>query len=236
MFSNQVMLVAALAIGLTCAGCHSNPTNGYKDHPQLTPLMNAARHNDLARVRRLLGEGADVKARTAQGETALYEAIYRADQEQDNLPVVDALLKAGADPDEKEFATPLILSLDIYGNPSVTLRLLQAGAHVSHDCPPQNSEDSLVSLGTMDSSTEVMRELIAKGSPVNCQFNGATALYWAALNGQGDRVALLLKSGADPRQQDLDAAKTSSSDSRVQGDFAKTHQLLEQARNTRELK
>ena len=194
--------------------------------------MNAARYNDLPRVRMLLAGGADLKARTAQGETALYEAIYRADQNADNLPVVDALLKAGADPNETEFPTPLTLSLDIYGNPSVTLRLLQAGANVPHECPSQNSGDSLVSLATMDSSTEVMRELIAKGSPVNCQFRGATALYWAALNGQSDRVALLLNGGADPRQLDLDDVKTSSSDSRVQGDFAKTRQLLEQALNT----
>ena len=235
MFSKQASAAVSVIV-LLCSGCHSRAAHSYKDDPKLTPLMNAARYNDLPRVRTLLAEGADVKARTVQGETALYEAIYRADQNADNLPVVDALLKAGADPNEKEFPTPLILSLDIYGNPSVTLRLLQAGADVPHECPTQNSEDSLLSLATMDSSTEVMRELIAKGSPVNCQFRGATALYWASLNGQSDRVALLLKSGADPRQQDMDAAKTSSSDSRVQGDFAKTRQLPEQARNTREPK
>jgi len=230
MFSKQES-AAVLLIALVCSGCNSRAAHSYQDDPNLTPLMNAARYNDLSRVRKLLTEGADIKARTRKGETALYEAIYRADQYADNLPVVVALLNAGADPNEKEFPTPLILSLDIYGNPSVTLRLLQAGADVPHECPPQNSEDSLVSLATMDSSLEVMRELIAKGSPVNCQFRGATALYWASLNGQSDRVALLLKSGADPRQQDMDAARTSSSDSRVRSDFAKTRQLLEQARN-----
>jgi ankyrin repeat protein len=83
-----------------------------------------------------------------------------------------------------------------------------------------------------------MRALIAKGSPVNCQFRGASALYWAALNGQNDRVALLLQSGADPRQQDgeghsiLGIATTTNPDSRVQADFAKTRQLLQQALNS----
>ena len=74
MFRNQVSVVAVSAIVL-CLGCHSKATNGYKDDPQLTALMNAARHNDLARVHKLLTEGADVKVRSARGETALYEAI-----------------------------------------------------------------------------------------------------------------------------------------------------------------
>jgi ankyrin repeat protein len=174
-----------------------------------------------------------------EGATALYEAIERSDLKDDNLPIVDALLQAGADPNELEFSTsnPLSVSLSRdYANPSVTLRLLRAGAHVSHECPPQNSEDSSVSMATMESSTEVMRELIARGSPVNCQFKGASALYWAALNGEYDRVDLLLRSGAESRQQDLDAANTTNSDSRVQSDFAKTRELLTQALKYREPK
>jgi len=227
-----------LTIVLLCSCCHSNAAHSYKDDPQLTPLMNAARHNDLPRIRTLLAQGADVKAKTAQGQTALYEAIERTDLNADNLPIVAALLQAGAEPNEKEIFGASALSISLtrdYANPSVTLLLLKAGAIVPHECPPQDAEDSLVSLATMDSSVEVMRELIAKGGPVNCKYRGASALYWAALNGQYDRVELLLQSGADPREQYdgghtiVDIATTTNRDSRVQKEFAKTRQLLERA-------
>jgi len=207
--------------------------------------MNADAQNDLQRVRELLARGANVAERTKDGRTALYEAIERTDLNADNLPIVDALLKAGADPNEVEFTTSNALSVSLtrdYANPSVTIRLLQAGAHVPHDCPAGDSEDSLLSLATMDSSIEVMRELIARGSPVNCRYRGASALYWAALNGQYDRVELLLQSGADPRQQYdgghtiVDVATTTNRESRVQKQFAKTRQLLEAALKSTEPK
>jgi hypothetical protein len=200
--------------------------------------MNAAGHNDLPRTRLLLAQGADVKAKTSQGQTALYEAIERTDINADNLPLVVVLLQAGADPNEKEIfgANALTVSLTRdYANPAVTLELLKAGATVPQECPPQESGDSVVSLATMDSSVEVMRELIAKGGPVNCKYRGASALYWAALNGQYDRVELLLQSGADPSQQYegghtiVDVATTTNPDSRVQNEFARTRRLLERA-------
>jgi hypothetical protein len=97
MFAKQVGAAVSVIV-LLCSGCRSTVSHGYKDDPQLTPLMNAAKHDDLSRVRELLTHGADEQARTAQGATALYEAIERPDPTADNLPVVSALLDAGADP------------------------------------------------------------------------------------------------------------------------------------------
>jgi ankyrin repeat protein len=217
-------------IVLLCCGCHRYASHGYTDDPRLTPLMNAARHNDLARVRTLLANGANVKAKTAQGETALYEAIER-ELNANNLPVVDALLRAGADPDEREIYGASALSISLtrdYANPVVTMRLLRAGAHVSHDC---GDGDSLLSLATQESSPEVMRELIQRGAPVNCRYRGASALYWAAINGETDKVKLLLESGADPTIQVdgktlLEAATCTNPDRRVQANFEQTRRLI----------
>ena len=160
--------------------------------------MTASAKGDLQKVKHLLGTGADVRQRTTDGQTALYEAIEWRHPEISNLPIVEALLRAGADPNETEIfglsALEISLTRDDV-NPDVTLLLLRAGANVSTNCP---KSDSLVSLATQDSSLEVIGALVTKGAPVNCQDgHGQTALHWAALNGQADRVALLLKSGAD---------------------------------------
>jgi ankyrin repeat protein len=223
----------APAILIVPLGCNSKSAS-YINRPQLTPLMNAAASDDLSRVQKLISQGADVRQRTKNGETALYEAIGRRDLNRDNLPVVDALLRAGADPNDIETfgSSPLIISLTgEYGNPAVTLRLLEAGARVPQDC---GAGDSVLSLATQDSSLEVMQALIARKAAVNCQ--NSPPLYWAALNGEADRVALLLQCGADPNlrvkgtgQTPLEAAITMHSDRSVQSNFAKTRQLLEKA-------
>lgn len=218
---------------LLCCSCHSYASHGYRDDPRLTPLMNAARHDDLARVRTLLANGADVKAKTAQGETALYEAIER-ELNANNLPVVDALLRAGANPDEMEIYGTSALSISLtrdYANPAVTMRLLHAGATVPHDC---GDGDSLLSLATQESSPEVMRALIQRGAPVNCRYRGASALYWASINGETDKVQLLLQSGADAAIQVdgktlLEAATCTNPDRRVQAHFEQTRRLIRAA-------
>jgi ankyrin repeat protein len=206
--------------------------------------MNAAASRDLAKVSRLVSDGADVREIDKYGRTALYEAIERHlaegegpyAPEGDNLPVVRALLRVGADPNEVEIGGMSALGVSLtrdYANPEVTLELLHVGARIPEAC---GHGDSLLSLAVQDSSIEVVRELIVRKEPVNCQDErGRTALYWAATNGWTAAVDLLLKGGADPRllprgdSNMFDVARTTNPEPGVQAEFAKTRGLLARA-------
>ena len=61
-------------------------------HASDTPLADAAKNNDLDRVRTLMTEGADVNAAQGDGMTALHWAAFH-----DNDEVADLLLAADAD-------------------------------------------------------------------------------------------------------------------------------------------
>jgi ankyrin repeat protein len=225
--------IAVLCLFIACAALHAG--QGDKK-PELTPLMTAAANDDLQAVRQLIAKGANVRQRTKTGETALYEAIERRNLAKDNLPIVDALLKAGADPNEVEvFDTKaLVVSLTReYGNPEVTLLLLRSGARVPLSC---EDGDPVVALATMSSSVEVLKALLAVGAPADCPgIHGQTALHFGAMNGDTDRVAVLLQYGANPNQRDddgrspLDDATTTSFDDTVQARFQKTRELMNAA-------
>jgi ankyrin repeat protein len=220
---------AVLGLLMVCAVTHASSKK-----PELTPLMNAAASGDLKAVQELLVRGADFRQRTKTGETALYEAIDRGSPDNDNLPIVSALLKAGADPNETEIASAsaLVTSLTAeYGNPEVTLLLMRSGARVPLSC---EQGDSVVALATMSSSIEVMQALLGVGSPADCPgIHDQTALHKAAINGQADRVALLLQYGASPWRRDsdgmtpIDLAITDSPENLVQAQFEKTRELLD---------
>jgi ankyrin repeat protein len=225
--------IAMLGLFLACAAMRAS--DGDKK-PDLTPLMTAAANDDLQAVRQLIAKGANVRQRTKSGETALYEAIERRKLAKDNLPIVDALLKAGADPNEVEVfdTSALVVSLTReYGNPEVTLLLLRSGARVPFTC---EDGDPVVALATMSSSVEVLKALLGVGAPVDCPgIHGQTALHRAAMKGDADRVAILLEYGASPYQRDsdgrtpLDVATTTSLDDSVQARFEKTRELMNPA-------
>ena len=154
-------------------------------------LVDAVKTGDPAAVRALLRNG-DVNGREADGTTALHWASYR-----DDVPMVDLLLRAGADARavNRFGVTPLSLAAQ-KGSVAILTRLLDAGA--DPNAAMTGGETALMTAARVG-LREPMRLLIARGAKVDARetTRGQTALMWAAAEGNADAVKVLLEAGAD---------------------------------------
>jgi uncharacterized protein len=154
-------------------------------------LVDAAARGDLAAVRSLLGQKADVNAAGQDGLTALHAAVHA-----DRLDITDALLRAGANAAAKDRygITPLYLA-SVNGSAAVIQRLLEAGADANATDP--GGETALMTA-TRTGAVAAMRLLIERGAQVDArepEFQ-QTALMIAVREDHAPAVDLLLKSGA----------------------------------------
>jgi ankyrin repeat protein len=157
-----------------------------------SPLVDAARDDDAARVVSLLAEGAEVDARDEDGATALAWAAIRC-----NVELAQKLLRARANPDVANGLGVGPLSLAIANGSTAMVRLL-----LEHGANPnvatENGETPLMTAARLG-QVDVMRMLLGRKADPNAREArfGQTALMWAA--GRPDAVRLLLAHGADPR-------------------------------------
>ena len=158
-----------------------------------TAVCDAAKADDLAAVRKLIKDHADVNGAANDGSTALLWAAYHSDAE-----MTKALLAAGAAVDEANHygVTPL-LQASRNGDVEVMRALLDAGAqptrwHAEGETPLM----SAARTGRVDA----VQLLLSKGSFVNAAdpFQEETALMWASAEGHLEVVKALLAAGADP--------------------------------------
>jgi len=110
------------------------------------------------------------------------------------LPLVDALLQAGAEFDLDQGETPLIGAASL-GAQDVGLRLLEAGAR------PEIRGlfgETALHWAAMTGSTRLVKALIQKGAPINQKDDKyqATPLGWAEHGKQSEAAALLIDAGA----------------------------------------
>lgn len=92
-------------------------------------IFEVAKSGDVAALRQLLANGADVNARDERGWPALAYAVYNIELKRGNVKAVQALIAAGADI-EAAIAygvRPLMLAAG-YGVAEVVATLLNAGA------------------------------------------------------------------------------------------------------------
>ncbi|MBI3406744.1 MAG: ankyrin repeat domain-containing protein [Planctomycetes bacterium] len=162
-----------------------------------TPLMAAIIGGDRDTIDFLLEQGADVKAKTKSGYTALHAAAWLTRDD----TLVKRLLEMGADPKTQasitepadDVFTPL-MGAAVRGKPQVVIRLLNADVNVNAQGGAFGRTALLMAATTGD--VETVKALLAHGTDVHAKDNlGQTALDWAKRRG-GTEIAKLLEKAA----------------------------------------
>jgi uncharacterized protein len=155
-------------------------------------LVEAARAGDSAAALAMIQQKADVNAGEKDGTTPLQWAVYHND-----VPLIDALLKAGAKASSiNEYGSSPLSEAAIVGNADVIQKLLNAGAD-----PNTENADGQTPLMVIARTNNVAaaKELIGHGAKVDHieRWHDQTALMWAAAESQSEMVKLLIKHGAN---------------------------------------
>ncbi len=158
-----------------------------------SPLLQAAKAGDIARVRELIAAGEDVNRSAGDGSTPLVWAVYNFDGE-----MARVLTGAGADVDRaNNYGVTPLLQASRTGDANMIGILLDAGADPSLTHP--EGETPLMAA-SRSGNLPAVDLLLSKGADVNAAdaFQHQTALMWAAAEGHGEVVDVLLAAGADP--------------------------------------
>ena len=160
-----------------------------------SPVADAAMQGDVAAVRALLAEGADVNAPQGDGMTALHWAAHNGD-----ASLVGILLDAGADVGAGTRIgqyTPLHLAAQ-GGAGEVVEMLLGAGADPLARTRGAGAAAPL-HFAAASGSVRAVEALVAAGADVNAAEEawGQTPLIFAASKGRTGAVRALLAAGAD---------------------------------------
>lgn len=187
-------------------------------HRQLTPLMWASRCGDADAVRALLASGALPNAADADGCTALHHGVECRDTR-----VLRLLLDHGANPDGAPGAPETPLNLTCYGEswPAGARMLVATGADVNRPGPA-----GVTPLMLTDNASLAAFFLAHGADPNRRNSSGLTALIYAVLHNNPERVSLLLRRGADPKLRDS-AGKTAVEYASERG-FASLVAILQQ--------
>jgi ankyrin repeat protein len=161
--------------------------------PVDTRLIDAARQRDIATVRALIGQGANVNVADGDGSTALHWAASHGD-----IDMTALLLKAGASVTATTrigLMTPLFMAAR-NGSDAVIGALLQAGASARE----VNTNGTTVLMAAASSGNgSAVKRLIDGGADVSAKegTNGQTALMFAAARNGASAIQVLLAHGAD---------------------------------------
>ena len=158
------------------------------------PLADVVQAKDhAAAVALLANKGTDVKAKQADGTTALMWACYNGDAD-----LVEVLIKAGADVKAvNDYGSSALQVAAVEADPRIIKALLKAGADA--DSPNPEGQTALMVVAR-SGNVEAAKLLLSAGAKVDAResWGGQTALMWAASEGHPQMIKLLLAHRADP--------------------------------------
>ena len=182
-----VAVVVALTMAMTVSGLTAAPSD--------TPVADAARRGELALVRTLLQEGADVNAAHGDGLSALHWAAVHGDGQMAAMVMhaganVHAVTRIGQ-------YTPLHVA-SREGQTDVARLLVEGGADVN--ATTTNSGVTSLHLAASAGRADLVTLLVDRGADVDAREStwGQTPLIFAAALDRVDAIHVLLDSGADP--------------------------------------
>jgi ankyrin repeat protein len=186
----------------------------YKDHKEIAELLIehgagvslniVARLGNLAGVKKLIDEGANVNIEGRYGETPLHDAANKGHEE-----IAELLIAKGANINAGLY-TPLHTAVS-KGRMDIVKLLLQNGANI-------NAQDEEGGTGTAPlhilakykhdysnydyTKIDMIELLIANGADVNLKDHGQTPLHLTVHSDQKDVVEFLIAKGADVDAED----------------------------------
>ena len=188
-FSLCLAASAMLGASMLCSAAEPNAGDAA---PAQSALVLALEQGDREAALNLIRSHADVRAKDADGTTALHWAAHLGDTE-----MVKQLIHAGADVRAQNdySATPMSAAAEV-GAADVLKLLLKAGANVeSPNAEGQTALMSVARTGRVDAA----RVLIKHGANPNARENwgGQTALMWAAAQSQPQMIRFLIDHRAE---------------------------------------
>ena len=188
-------LLAFLALIAASAGAQTKPS--ISQIAAYEGLHRAAHENDVATIRRLAAQGADLDARDRFARTPAHVAAFAS-----NDAALSALAEAGADMNALEYEFYDVLTIAAVANDSEMVRLaIEIGNRA--DLITSVYEGTALIAAAHLGHADVVRYLIAGGAPLDHVNNlGWTALIEAVVLGNGGpdhqaTVKALVETGAN---------------------------------------